>query len=278
MASPVVLSDRAAHRFSVGRFGPSPLVNWTELIAADTPTLEPTHYRLKALRARDEATAGVRVTLRGAQRAQGTAAYHSVLSVWSTRLRHSGHPVEADRLQDAGARIENTYERYLRAYLSHHALEELPKADFFPRLVKDTAAALVDISLLSDDGVVFVGEVTSRHGRTWHIEGRDEAGAPHEAYVLDRVLARQNLVQGSVVLVIERMVGNAAVTEVEPAVRVPTDAELLEGPPFGDAEYAELAERYRGSGGRAPNANERADLRAAHSSGLLPRRKISLNE
>jgi hypothetical protein len=278
MAPSALVGDRAADRFGLDQFGPSPLVNWTELIAADTPTEEPTPYRLKALRARKEATAGVRVTLRGGQRAQGTAAYHSVLSVWSTRLRHLGHTAEAGRLRDAGSSIETTYERYLRAYLSHHALEDLPNADFFPRLVKDTAAALVDISLLSDEGVLFVGEVKSLRGRTWRIEGRDDTGASQEANVLARVLARQNLTQGAVVFVIERMVGNAAVTEVEPAFRVPTDAEILEGPPFGDEEYAELAARYRDTGGRAPNADERAELQAAQSSGSLSGRKISLNE
>jgi hypothetical protein len=278
MAASALLGDRAADHLGFDRFGPIPLVNWTELVAADTPTEEPTRYRLKALRARNEVTAGVRVTLRGGQRAQGTAAYHSVLSVWSTRLRHLGHMLEADRLRDAGSSIEAVYGRYLRAYLSHHGLEDLPNADFFPRLVKDTAAALGDMSLLSDEGVLFVGEVKSRRGATWRIEGRDDTGAPHEANVLDRVLARRNLGQGAVVLVIERMVGNAAVTEVEPAVRVPTDAEVLEGPPFGDGEYAELAARYRDAGGRAPSADERAELQAAQSSGSLPVRKISLKE
>src|SRR5664279_5496464 len=198
MASSAVLGDRPADQSSFGQFGPSPVVNWTELVAADTPTEEPTPYRLKALRARKEATDGVRVTLRGGRRAQGTAAYHSVLSVWSTRLRRSGHTLEADRLRDAGSSIERTYQHYLRAFLSHHALEDLPEADFFPRLVKDTAAALVDISLLSDAGVLFVGEVKSRRGHTWRIEGRDVTGTSQQANVLDRVLARQNIAQGAI--------------------------------------------------------------------------------
>jgi hypothetical protein len=278
MAQSAALRDRPADHLGLGNFSPSPLVNWTALIAADTPTEEPTPYRLKALRARNEATAGVRVTLRGGQRAQGTAAFHSVLSVWSTRLRQLGHAEQADRLRAAGSSIENTYRRYLRAYLSHHVLEELPNADFFPRLVKDTAAQLVDISLLSHEGVLFVGQVKGRHGNTWRIEGRDDTGALCEANVLDRVLARQNLTHGAIVIVIERMVGNAAVTEVEPAVRVPSDTEVIEGPPFGDDEYAELAARYRDTGGRAPNADERAELQAAHSIGSLPGRKMSLKE
>src|SRR6266536_1817950 len=131
MAATAVLDGRDGGPFNLDHFGPSPLVDWTELVAADTPTEAPTSYRLKALRKRNEATAGVRVTLRGGQRAQGTASYHSVLSVWSTRLRHLGHVPEADRLRDAGSRIEKTYDRYLRAYLSQHDLEDLPRADFF---------------------------------------------------------------------------------------------------------------------------------------------------
>lgn len=278
MARSAVLRDQVGFRFHLDEFGPSPLVDWTELIAADTPTEEPTPYRLRALRARNEATAGVRITLRHGRRATGTAAYHSVLSVWSTRLRHMGRAAEADRLRDAGTDIEMTYERYFRAYLSHHALEDLPKADFFPRLVKDTAAVLHDITFLSDEGIVFVGEVKARRGRTWRIEGRDSAGTAQEANALDYLLARLNLKQGAVVLVIERMVGNAALTEVEPAVRVPTDAEIREGPPFGDEEYDVLAARYRDTAGRTPNAGERADLQAAHSSGSLARRRVSLGE
>ncbi len=253
------------------------MVDWTELVAADTPTEPPTSYRLKALRKRNEATAGVRVILRGGQRAEGTACYHSVLSVWSTRLRHLGHFSEADRLRDAGSKIEKIYDRYLRAYLSQHALEDLPRADFFPRLVKDTAAALVDISFVSEESVLFVGEVKDRRGHTWHIEGHDAAGVAQQANVLHRVLSRRNLTQGALVLVIERMVGNAAVTEVEPAVRVPSDADLLEGPPFGDEEYAELARRYRKTGGRTPSADERAADQAALNASTLPRRRISLS-
>jgi hypothetical protein len=278
MTPTAVRGDRVADRFSLDDFGPSPVVSWTELVAADTPTEDPTSYRLKALRKRNEATAGVRVTLRGGQRAQGTASYHSVLSVWSTRLRHLGHVAEADQLHDAGSRIEKTYDRYLRAYLSQHGLEELPRADFFPRLVKDTAEALDDVSFVSDEGVLFIGEVKGRRGHTWHIEGRDATGAVQEANVLDRVLSRRNLTEGALVLVIERMVGNAAVTEVEPAVRVPSDAELLEGPPFDDEEYAELAARYRKTGGRTPDADERAADQAALAAGALPRRRIILGE
>ncbi len=252
------------------------MVTWTELVAADTPTEDPTSYRLKALRKRNEATAGVRVTLRGGQRAQGTASYHSVLSVWSTRLRQLGQAREADRLRDAGSKIEKTYDRYLRAYLSQHDLEDLPRADFFNRLVRDTAAVLADISFTTDESVLFVGEVMGYRGRTWRIEGRDAAGMARQANVLGRVLARRNLSEGALVLVIERMVGNAAVTEVEPAVRVPSEAELLEGPPFEDEEYAELARRYRKTGGRAPSSDERAAVQQALDAGTLPRRRITL--
>jgi hypothetical protein len=199
-----------------------------------------------------------------------------VLSVWSTRLRHLGHVAEADRLRDAGSRIEATYSRYLRAYLSQHGLEDLPRADFFPRLVRDTSTALVDMSFASDEGILFVGEVKGRRGHTWQIEGHDAAGEAREAHVLDRVLARRDLAEGALVLVIERMVGNAAVTEVEPAVQVPTEAELQEGPPFGDDEYGELAARYRKAGGRLPNADERAADQATLVAGALPRRRVTL--
>lgn len=273
-----VRGERGVDQFRLDDFGPSPVVSWVELVAADTPTEEATSYRLKALRKRNEATAGVRVTLRGGQRAHGTASYHSVLSVWSTRMRHLGRAREADQLRDAGSRIEKTYDKYLRAFLSQHALEELPRADFFPRLVKDTAEHLVDIGLFSDEGVLFVGEVKGRRGHTWLIEGRDATGVLQETNVLDRVLSRRNLHEGALVLVIERMVGNAAVTEVEPAVRVPSEEELLDGPPFEDEEYAELAARYRKNGGRTPDAAERAADRAALSEGRLPRRTITVGK
>jgi hypothetical protein len=271
-----VLDDQSPNRLNLKDFGPSPMVSWTDLVAADAPTEVPTRHRLKALHKRNEVTDGVRVTLRDGQRAQGKASYHSVLSVWATRLRRLGHVSEADRLRDAGSKIEKTYDHYLRAYLSQHGLDDLPRADFFARLVGDTAAALASIRFVSDEGVLFVGEVKARRGRTWPIEGHDADGVPQYVNVLDRVLSQRNLGQGALVLVIERMVGNAAVTEVEPAVRLPSNAELLEGPPFGDDEYKELAKRYRKTGARVPSADERAADHAALADSAQPRRRITV--
>lgn len=276
--SAAVLDDRGPNRLNLKDFGPSPMVPWTDLVTADAPTEAPTRHRLKALHKRNEVTDGVRVTLRDGRRAHGKASYHSVLSVWATRLRRLGHVSEADRLRDAGTRIEKTYDRYLRAYLSQHGLDDLPRADFFARLVKDTATALVGINFVSDDGNLFIGEIKARRGHTWPIEGHDADGVLQRTIVLDRVLSRRNLRQGALVLVTERMVGNAAVTEVEPAVRLPSDAELLEGPPFGDDEYAELAKRYRKTGAQGPSADERAADHAALDDSTLPRRRISLSE
>lgn len=276
MASIVVAEPDTDH-FNLHRYAPSPLVPWSEVVTTESPGQTPTRSRLRTLRDRKLATGGVQVPLRGVQKVEGTATFHSALSVWSTRLRQLGLEAQAEQVREAGSRIEQTYSRYLRAYLSHHLLEELDQADFWPRLVKDTADALVDITITSNDSTVFIGQVKARSGPTWQVEGRDQSGAPREADLLSSLLTHRKLVDGSLVFLTERLLGTMAITEVERAVPVPSDDDLAEGPPFDDEEYEQLAARYRSTGARIPDAAERNELAAAQAAGSVPRRKLTPN-
>jgi hypothetical protein len=56
-------------------------------------------------------------------------------------------------------------------------------------------------------------------------------------------------------------VGSHRPPRVQPYMRAETaliPALPLQGPPYGEEEYAELARRYRKTGGRTPSADERA--------------------
>lgn len=274
--TPIAVTAADPEQFDVRRYAPNPLVLWSEVVATEAPGQAPTRSRLRRLREHNLATGGVQVPLRGSSRVEGTATFHSALSVWSTRLRQLGLDAEAQQVRDAGSRIEQTYSRYLRAYLSHHLLEELDQADFWPRLVKDTAAGLPDFLILNSDGaVVFVGEVKARSGPTWQVSGRDGSGARREADLLSSLLAHKQIGDGALVFLTERVLGTVTVTEVERAVPVPSDKEIAEGPPFDDEEYGQLAARYRRTGGRLPDPSERRELAVAHAEGSIPRRTLT---
>jgi hypothetical protein len=216
---------------------------------------------------------GVQVAKRGQHGLEGAASYHSVLSAWAARLQQAGKEREAENLGAVAAQIEEGYEPYLRAFLSHHPLAELDRADFFPRLVHDTAAAFANIEVRTGLQWIFA-RATEQRGATWHLEGHTPAGEQRSADVLAQMMQQRNIGRGSWVILINRMLGGTALTEVERAVPAPSENEIAEGPPYRDEEYVELAARYRRTSGALPTPEQSEQLQRAHEEGQLPRRSL----
>ena len=258
------------------RFTANPLVPWTDVVQVySAPGQQPTRSRLRTLRDHNLASKGVQVPRRSDTGVKGTAAYHSALSVWSARLRQNGVVELADQMRAAASKIEDTYSAHLRAYLLHHDFLELDKADFYPHLVKDTADALADFSWVDDNMRVVVGEV-KRNRDAWNVTGQDRAGATWNEWVFPSILHRKNLVEGSHVVLTVRVTPSGLAVDVEPAVPLPTDEDLVSGPPFRSEEYVELSARYRAAGGRPPTLNERKNIASRHADEDARARKVTL--
>src|SRR5437764_912739 len=99
MSSTAVLSDPQAGALASDEFVPTPLVPWTDLVEIYSfPGQRPTRSRLRTLRDHNLASKGVQVPRRGDTGIEGTAAYHSALSVWSARLRQLGLSEQAEKM------------------------------------------------------------------------------------------------------------------------------------------------------------------------------------
>lgn len=261
-------------------FAPAPVIEWTDVLAVEMPGKPATRARLRRLVSERLITSGVEVARRGEHGMEGRHRYHSVLAAWAARMRNAGLSSQADELSASAAQIEARYGIYLRAFLAHHPLDDLAGADFYGRLVRDTADALAHAE--APDRMSWA--VVPREGHdllVWltaapETEPRQTPRWTNELPAHFRVEAKRGRAAGSpeLVFLIRRPLGSGALTEVEPAVAVPTEEELQEGPPFTEVEYAELAARYKRAAASTPTAAERAALQRDATHGELPRRKV----
>lgn len=127
--------------------------------------------------------------------------------------------VDAAYLSNEASRLEGRYASVLSDFLARHTTEDLPDADFFARLVKDTSDALQQWGRLPD--LVFAsGLLAEIDPDSAHIEAVTRDGTAIDL-LLPRLLTEgRGITVGDPVLVFRRYVGHAAVVDVLPALTV----------------------------------------------------------
>lgn len=270
---------------------PLPVVDWTAVLMADNPMREPTRGRLRELRKKHQVSAGVTVWRRDRRGLQGRSTYYSVLSALAARIRQAGNGGEAEALEGAASQLESQFAGRLEHFLSQHSLAQLPQAEFFDELAAATAERLAD-----RDGLVQALLASARiqevEGDVAHLEGSSPRGGPVAVDLPRALLERQRLGPGDLVWVFSRVVGDAAIVELLPAVQVEMRADnvLLKsrvdaaGFPLGsradesdgltDEDRDEHAEHFRAGVGGSLTPEELSDLRADAAAGRLPRRRL----
>lgn len=275
-----VAPSAAAHEARV--WSPCPIVGWESVLTAMTPGQAPTRGRARLLKQKHLLTQGVRVPRRGAQHLEGARTYHSVLTSWAARCRQEGLREDAEALESAAERVEARFAQHLRNFLVHHDLSDLPKADFFSELVGETSRALTEVTswrtmLVAVATVSNVGEALSR------LDGVTPDGDSRTVDLPTRLLDEQHIGPGSHVFVFSRMLGTAALVEIEAAVSVdaPRESALprvsdesVDDDGYTSAEGAEMAARYAREAGARPSADEVAAVLRDVERGAAPRRRL----
>lgn len=273
-----------------------PLIDWVALLKADNPMREPSAGRLRQLRKTNQASPGVTVYRRGQRGLQGRATYYSVLSAIAARSRSDGRVEESEALERAASELESRFRERLESFLSRHDLDQLPQAEFFDQLTTETADRLAAWGGLPQT-LLAAARVEDVEGGIAHLEGSSPRGGSVAVDLPTRLLERQGIKSGDLVWVFSRVVGDAALVELLPAVRVKF-ARHAAGPqlaeryasvfaPLGLEEPAvdpsdgltaeerdESAERFRATVGGDLSKAEAAALQADAASGRLPRRRL----
>jgi hypothetical protein len=274
---------------------PLPVIDWTVVVKTDNPTREPTRGRLRELRKKYRVSGGVTVWRRGYSGLRGRATYYSVLSALAARSRQEGHGEEAAELEKAAAQVEGQFSERLELFLSHHSLAQLPQAEFFDELTTVTAQRLANWSGLLQ-ALLAAARVHEMEGDVAHLEGSSPRGDPVAVDLPRALLERQSLKSGDLVWVFSRIVGDAALVELLPAVRIQMrssgseqeplwssaliDVEAPEGrlgeesDGLTDEERAEYAERFNTTVGADLTAGELSALRADAAAGRIVRRRL----
>lgn len=274
---------------------PLPVIDWKTVVKADNPTREATRGRLRELRKKHQVTDGVTVWHRGRRGLQGRSTYYSVLSALAARSRQEGHNEEATGLERAAAQLEDQFSARLELFLSHHSLLQLPQAEFFDELTAATAQRLAEWSRLLQ-ALLAAARVDEIEGDVAHLEGSSPRGGSVAVDLPRALLERQSLKTGDLVWVFSRIVGDAALVELLPAIRIQVqsdtpgrapsglgvliDVEAPEGrlgeEPDGltDEERAEYAEHFNATIGADLTTEELVDLRADVAAGRVARRRL----
>jgi hypothetical protein len=275
---------------------PLPVIDWTTVVKADNPMREPTRGRLRELRKKHRVSAGVTVWHRDRRGLRGRSTYYSVLSALATRSRQEGHDKEAEALEGAASQLECQFSERLELFLSHHRLAQLPQAEFFDELTAATAEMLADRSTLLQT-LLAAARVHEVEGDVAHLEGSSPRGGPVAVDLPRALLERQCLRSGDLVWVFSRVVGDVALVELLPAIRIEMHpgnpgqdltglrslvdvADAPEGPPAEESdgltaeERDDYAERFKASVGGDLTTAELSDLQADVAAGRLPRRRL----
>jgi hypothetical protein len=222
---------------------------------------------------------------------QGRSTYYSVLSALAARIRQAGDGSEAEALEGAASQLESQFAERLEQFLSQHGLAQLPQAEFFDELTAATAERLARW-----DGLVHALLASARihevEGDIARLEGSSPRGGLVAVDLPRALLDRQQLGPGDLVWVFSRVVGDAAIVELLPAVQVEMQAGNVllksrvdaagdsqgsranESDGLTDEDRDEHAERFRAAVGGSLTIEELSDLRADAAAGRLPRRRL----
>lgn len=180
--------------------------------------------------------------------------------------------------------------------VSRHDLDELPQADFFSQLTAETAEQLASWSGLSQE-LLAAARVEEVEGDMAHLEGSSPRGGSVAVDLPSRLLERQRIGPGDLVWVLSRVVGDAALVELLPAVRIKLylgtrglefaklyagafaslqleESAVDESDGLTVEERSESAGRFRATVGGNLTMGEVAALQADAETGRLPRRPL----
>jgi hypothetical protein len=264
---------------------PFPVLTWDMVLHARDPVRSVTRGWVRGLRKRGQLSAGITVTERSPRGVSGRCTYHSSLWVWSERCRLEGLVGDADVLEASARALESRFAEPLHQYLTFHTLAELRNAAFFPDLAQSTASALSAVEGVASL-VLTAGTVSELDESLGRVEGRAPSSEPTTVDLPARMLTGQGLVKGHPVWVLSRVIGAAALVEVEPALHVWLDASVGDGIPWArvpasddildEASVAEAraADRYELTAGAMPPSSYWLDLFADAREGRLPQRHL----
>lgn len=272
---------------------PWPLVDWLAVVRAADPVREPTRGRLRELRKQGRLADGITVTRRGNRGLEGRANYYSVLSALAERCRRDGDEADATALARSASELEARFRDRLQAFLATRTLAELGDASFSEELAIATAEGLTGWRHM---GQVLLASavVASMDGDIVHLRGASPKGLPVDVDLPRGLVERHSLTTGDLAWVFSRVVGDAALVEIIPALRVPVRnrkavrtsatprvrfdivwyAEPLTAGDDGltDDERAAYAERYRDTAAASLTDQQIAEIKAAARE--IPRRRL----
>jgi hypothetical protein len=208
---------RTRERNDVQVLLPEPVVSWEDVLRVADPGRLPTRGRVRTLRANGRLSAGVHVHRHSFHGVSGSSTYFSSLWGWAQRCRLEGRDGDSSKLEDAARRVEEQFAHQLKEFLSLHTLEELRDADFYNGLSSVTADELCKVPGLTDL-VLAAGRVTEVGSSTVRVTGRNPSNEDAEVDLPTGLFSRRGLSGGEGVWVLSRMVGDAALVEVLPAV------------------------------------------------------------
>jgi hypothetical protein len=196
-----------------------PVIEWTTVVKADNPMREASRGRLRELRKKLQMSDGIVAYRRGRRGLEGRSTYYSVLSALAARSRQAGQAVSAAQLGKSASLLEARFQAQLAEFLSKNDLDQLPRADFFYELTTATAQYLAEWHGLSD-AVLAAARIEEITADVAHLEGASPRGGPVVIDLPRVLLDRQSLGEGDLVWVFRRVVGDAAIVELLPAVRI----------------------------------------------------------
>jgi hypothetical protein len=274
---------------------PVPVVDWTTVVKAGNPGKEPTRGRLRELRRKRHLTDGITVTRRGDRSLQGRANYYSVLSALAARSRQEGNDEDAAELERSASELETRFRERLQQFLCAHDLEDLPEADFCEELAAATAKRLAGWRRLHQ-ALLAAAVVVGTDGNIAHLHGTSPRGEPVEVDLPQLLLERQSLTVGDTVWVLSRVVGDAVLVELLPAIRVqlpnwkrerirtelaglvditwPQESRVAGDDGLAEDDRAARAEHYRSTVAADLTMEQMAQLKAAAAAGQIPRRRL----
>jgi hypothetical protein len=274
---------------------PVPVVDWTTVVKARDPTREPTRGRLRELRRKGHLADGIAVTRRGDRSLQGRASYYSVLSALAARCRQEGADEDAAELEQSASELETRFREQIQDFLRTHHLADLPDADFCEELATATAEQLARWRRLPQ-ALLAAAVVASTDDNITHLHGASPRGEPVEVDLPRLLLERQSLTIGDTVWVLSRVVGDAVLVELLPAIRVqlpnwkrerirtelaglvditwPQESQVAGDDGLAEDDRAARAEHYRSTVAADLAMEQMAQLKAAAAAGQIPRRRL----
>lgn len=262
----------------VGRTGPAPvrhvvlplpIIDWTTVVKADNPMRKPTRGCLRELRKKHRVGAGVTVWHRDRRGLQGRSTYYSVLTALAARSRQEGHDEEAEALERGASQLESQFSERLELFLSEHSLAQLPQAEFFSELAAATAERLAAWTGVFQ-ALLAAARVHEVQDDVAHLEGSSPRGEPVAVDLPRTLLERQSIESGDLVWVFSRVVGDAALVELLPAVRVQMQFHAhAQGRELGSfVDAVEVPESHPGSESDGLTPEERDDYATSFNTGV----------